>query len=849
MQYNLTNGLDVILIENHRAPVTSMLVWVKVGSAQERPNEFGLAHLMEHMLFKGTHTRGPGVIAQEVEAAGGRINAYTSFDQTVYYIDIASRFTDRALAILADMIYNPALDPLEFKREKEVVIEEINRSQDIPSRRLTNAVFSKAYQVHPYGRPIIGFPETVRAISRETAVKFHRRWYHPRNMVLVVAGDFKTEEIKDKIEKNFGQTPAGKADAVKLPVEPPQESARAVVLRDDVKEARLDLAFHIPGMADDETKALDLLAVILGQGRTARLYQEVQRKKELIHEVYAAAYTPKDPGLFFIGASLSPDKILPGLKAILDEVLSLSRLEVKPEELARAKLKIKADFIDERGTMSGEARTAASFEAMLGDFQEKDRYLTEIEKVTLADLRNVAQKYLKPENLSVGVILPEGVSKDVDEARILKAVDETRSLIRKNEVQKYTLENGATLLVKADHSLPQVAIRIAFLGGLRFEPPSLHGLNNFLAEVWDKGTKRLSAEELARAVEDMAGSISAFSGRNSFGLEAEFLSQFLDPGLNLVTEVLTDPAFRPDEVEKARSNILAAIKRQSDQLTFRTFRLFSKTIYGQHPYAANILGTPESVKLISADEIKDFYEKWAVPTNMVITVVGDVDPDHLKNRLETLLGKWKENSKFIPPEIGPPEPLKNIKTAREEIQRAQAHLFLGFLTPGLSSDDRYSLEVLDRILSGQGGRLFIELRDKQSLAYTVSSVYRPGLGTGTFGFYIAFAPSKYDQVKAGLTKIITDLNEKPISAEELNRAKENILGTYEIGLQKNSQLAMDIALNELYDLGYDYRYRYIEGISAVTVKSVLNVTRRYLNLKKAAVVTVGPVDEWRPSVP
>ncbi|MBW2092377.1 MAG: insulinase family protein [Deltaproteobacteria bacterium] len=442
--------------------------------------------------------------------------------------------------------------------------------------------------------------------------------------------------------------------------------------------------------------------------------------------------------------------------------------------------------------------------------------------------------------------MPHEISKDIEESKILRAVSEVSFSKKDNDVKKYSLENGATLLIKADHSLPQVAIRIAFLGGLRFEEPSYQGLNNFLAEVWDKGTKRLTAEELALAVEDMAGSISAFSGRNSFGLEAEFLSQFLDPGLDLLVEVLMQPALAPAEVEKARPGILAAIKRQSDQLTHRTFNLFSKTIYGEHPYAANTLGTPESVKLITADMIRDFYDKWAIPANMVVAVVGDVNPNHFKTRLQELLGNWKKDAKFVSPAIEPPEALDKLKTAREEIQRAQAHLFLGFLAPGLESEERYPLEVLDRVLSGQGGRLFLDLRDKQSLAYTVSSLFRPGLGTGTFGFYIAFAPSKYDQVKAGLTKVISDLHAKPISPEELSRAKENILGTYEIGLQRNGQLALDIALNELYDLGYDYRYRYIAGISAVTAESVLDVARRYLDMKKAAVVTVGPVEDWKP---
>ena len=363
MQYTLPNGLEVILLENHRAPVVSMLVWIKAGSAVEQEGEYGLAHLMEHMVFKGTPTRGPGEIPREIEGAGGQTNAYTSFDQTVYYIDMAGRFMDRGLDVLADMVFNPALDPVEFEREKEVVIEEINRGMDIPAQRLSKALFQTAYLVHPYGRPVIGFSESVRAMTPENARAFHQRWYRPGNAILVVAGDFETSAIRKMIAENFGSIPAGDVIEDHRPVEPPQFQARAFVLNGDVQTARLDLAFHIPSVNHPDTKALDLLAVILGEGRTARFYQQIKRKKEIVNEIYASAYTPRDPGLFFIDAALATEQVPAAIQAVLDEIDQTAREPVDPDELARARLKIKAEFIRSRATMSGEARVAANFQA------------------------------------------------------------------------------------------------------------------------------------------------------------------------------------------------------------------------------------------------------------------------------------------------------------------------------------------------------------------------------------------------------------------------------------------------------------------------------------------------------
>ncbi|MBW2622734.1 MAG: insulinase family protein, partial [Deltaproteobacteria bacterium] len=720
------------------------------------------------------------------------------------------------------------------------------RNLDDPSRRLSRELFKQAYQVHPYGRPVIGTIEALQGLTRETAARFHAKYYKPENMLLVMAGDFKLDEIKARIKETFGKAIPGKVDKPPLPVEPAQKEPRVAVLGEDVKVARMALAFHIPEVKHEDITGLDMLAAILGQGRTSRLYREIKREKEHVYSIFSYTYTPQGPGLFEIFATLSQDKVIPALKAILDEAFALTRTEVLAEELKRVKLNIKADFIRSRSTMSGEARVAASFHAFFGDFRVKDKYLADIERLTPNDLRRIAARYLHPGNLTVALSLPKEAADTVTSEKLVSVVDRYSIEPEPQKVRKYLLENGATLLVKPDASLPLVSIRTAFLGGLRFETSESNGLNNFLAEIWDQGTERLSAYELATAVEDMAASISSFSGRNSMGLEAEFLSQYLDQGLELMVEVLLRPALAASEVEKARPTILAAIKRQEDRPSSQAFRLFFKTLYGRHPYARDVLGTEESVSHISAEMLRAYYEKWAIPSNMVMAVVGDVDPDQIRKRIGELFKDWRLE-KVNPLVINPPAALEGVKTRRLELQKAQTHLVLGFLTPGLKSQEKYALEVLDTVLSGMGGRLFIELRDKQSLAYTVTSFYIPGLDTGAFGFYTAFAPAKFEAVKLALEKIVANVRQEPIGPEELQRAKDNILGLFEIGLQKNRAQAADMAFNERYGLGFDYRYTFVDRINAVTAADVLSVAGRFLDLHKAVAVTVGPAGEWRDS--
>lgn len=845
-QVRLPNGLDVILVENHRAPVVSLMVWVNAGSTVESEREYGMAHLIEHMVFKGTTKRGPGDIAREVEAAGGTINAYTSYDETVFYISMAGRYADRGLDILNDLVYHATMPVDEFSREKEVVIEEIKMGLDSPQKVIGKAIFGEAYQVSPYGRPVIGFESSVRNISREDVLNYYHRWYVPENCILVVAGDFDTETFKGRIEEVFGPIPQGAAPEYLVPEEPAQTELRTRIIRRDVGTARMLMAFHIPPYKSKDVPALDLLSEVLGGGRASRLYRKIKRDEELVNSIYTWSHTPKGPGLFFIGGDLSAGNMEPALESILREVTEIGRMEVSSEELDRAKLSVQAGFIRSRESMGGEARLAATFQALTGDYRSKDTYLSEVEKVSLDEIRQVAARYLRPENMSLVVMVPEKPAHPVDDAGLAAAVQKgvETAVARKNvpesdNIQKYILKNGITLLVKQDRSLPLIDLRAAFLGGIRYETEATNGLNNLMAEVWDRGAAGMTALELARATEDMAAEISSFSGRNSFGLEAEFLSRYRDRGLELFAKVLTQPTFSPEEVEKAKPNILADIKRRRDQMTARAFELFAQAVYDGHPYRFTTSGTPESISKLTSDDLHSFYNTYAKPRDLVIAVVGDVQPDMIKERLEEYLSGWTGKVEKSP-RVHPVTPWQGLKKKTENLDRAQSHLVLGFPAPPMDHPDRYALDVLDKILSGMGGRMFIELRDKQSLGYSVSSFYSAGLDAGAFGLYIGFDPAKADKVRAGFFDIIKDLHQKSISSKELQAAKEYLLGQYEIAQQTYSAQAAEICFNQLYGLGLDYEKKYVQGITEVTAEDVKRVAKKYLKLSQAAEVTIGP---------
>ncbi|HEY2749168.1 MAG TPA: pitrilysin family protein, partial [Polyangia bacterium] len=356
VRYQLPNGLRVVLQENHAAKVVAFQAWVAVGSADEPAELAGIAHVFEHMLFKGTARRGVGQIAHEVEAAGGEINAWTSFDQTVYHLVLASRFFDTGLDILADALQNSSFDPVELERELKVVLEEVKQGEDNPSRVATQALFGAAYSRHPYRRPVIGYTKTVKSFTRERLLDFFQRWYVANNVTLVVVGDFDVKRAQSAIAQAWGKMasrplarPSGAADRK----EPQQKSVRAKVVTQDVRETQVGVAFHIPGIHHDDTAALDLLAIILGQGDSSRLTRGLKRRDELVTEAFAYAYTPRDPGLFVAGATMPPDDLDAGFAGLLSELFRLRHEEVSETELAKAKAIIESDAVYQKETVQG----------------------------------------------------------------------------------------------------------------------------------------------------------------------------------------------------------------------------------------------------------------------------------------------------------------------------------------------------------------------------------------------------------------------------------------------------------------------------------------------------------------
>ena len=881
-KYQLDNGLTVILEENHSSPVVAVNVWVKTGSACEVEGEYGLAHVHEHMLFKGTEKRKVGEIARVIESSGGDINAFTSFDETVYYVVIASRFLDTALDVLADTMQNSTFDPEELNKELEVVVEEISRGKDSPSRNLSEKMFSTTFTEHPYGRPVIGSEESVRSFTREGITDFYKKWYAPNNMVLVVVGDFKTAEVMPKIEELYGKFPSNELPECVINNEPEQEGMRTYVLDKPLQEGYFSLAYHVPNAKHEDTAVIDVLSNILGGGESSRLFRNIKEDKGLVNSIYAYAFTPKYEGLFAVGGSIDPTKSKEALSEIIKEVNRFKYEPVSDDELQRVKVNLESDALYTKETMQGQAQKLGFYEVETDDFRYEQEYLDRVSKVTKEDIMLAAQTYFSDDNLTAGFLLPsdsitisdkeikdvaQRASKEVNDKNAGKGevliekdtmakadvpqadsdnIEQTQSGTQDKtigDVNKYVLTNGITVLIKRNDSVPLFAARAAFLGGVRYEDESTNGVSNFVSRMLTRGTETRNALQIAQEIESIAGEIEGFSGRNSFGVTVESLSKNFVPAMDIFADVILNPGFTPDEVERAKREILADINRQGDNLLRTTVNLFLETLYTEHPYKLNPLGTSENVSAFDSKALREFYERYARPENLVITVVGNVNEEEVLNVIKKDFGGMKKGS-TPDPEIKADAPPSEIREKIDTKQdKAQTHILLGFQGPTLMDDDHYAIEVLNTIMSGMGGRLFLELRDKKSLAYTVTSFYTPGLEPGFLGVYIGTAPQKEEEAIEGMKEQLELLLKEGVTDEEIARAQNYLVGNFEIGLQQNSAQAAKIAFDELYGIGWEEYNAYPEKIYAVTKEDVVEAANKYIDLDKYTIAIVKPEDD------
>src|SRR6266478_6583089 len=535
----LPNGLTIIVQEDHSAPVASVQAWCSTGSIDEDQHlGAGLSHILEHMLFQGTKTRGKNEIAQKIQDVGGYINAYTSFDRTVFWIDVPKDGVATALDILADAMMNSTLPPEEYQKEQEVIRREFAMGMDDPDRVAGLLLFATAYQRHPYRFPVIGELEIYNQLTQEQVMQYYKTRYVPNNLTFVVVGDVDAEKIRQQLAELFKSYPEKSLKPVFVPAELPQLGRREVHQEFSTELTHLSLAWHIPEVTNPDVPALDLLSTILGDGRSSRLYRRVREEAGLAFGISAFSYTPGDPGLFGIDATVDPKKREAAEQLVLHILDQVKQAGITAEELKKAKKISLSHHLGALTTMRGQASDIGSNWLLTRNLNFSRDYLDAVQKVTLEDVKRVAAHYLTNENLTVISLNPKG-------SLLPKAG--TAKPISAGEVQKFELSNGLRLLVREDARLPLVAVGAVFRSGLLAETPQTNGITRLMAKALLKGTTTRTAEQIANEIEAVGGSMSSEASNNTFNVSLEVTK----PDVKLVVELLSDVLLNAIMPEKA----------------------------------------------------------------------------------------------------------------------------------------------------------------------------------------------------------------------------------------------------------------------------------------------------------
>ncbi len=827
-RFTLENGMICLVKEDRAAPIVSIQIWIKSGAIHEE--EFlggGLSHFIEHMIFKGTPTRKPGDISREISDAGGDINAYTAQDRTVFHSTLPARHWTTGLEVLADAVMNASFPEEEYQREQEVILREMAMSDDDPGRVLGKLLWQTAYRVHPYRHPIIGYKDVFRSMTLDNLRAFFRRNYSPDNMIVAVVGDLRASEAEESLRAAFSNFARRARAPSVLPAEPPQVAPRFARKTGAYEVSRLASVYHTVGLSHPDTAALDVLAAIVGHGRSARLTEAIKEQQQLALDIGAWSHTPEDPGLFGITATFAPEREQALLDAIEEQVAQWAGAPFSAEEIEKARRNVMVGALSALQDMSGQAYSYASGEFYAGDPFFTEQYIQRVMEVSPDRLREVVEKYLRPENRTLVILSPAAGDEPA-------GTNETTTA----PLTLQTLPNGLRLIVREDHRLPFVYACIALRGGLLSETSTDNGITQLMSDLLTRGTPARSAAQIALQVEQLGASLSAFCGRNSFGLQASSLSQDAATLLDILADCLLNAGFPPEELEKQRAIQLASLQQQREQPFFIADESLRKTLFPGHPYQWDTSGSPETVAGISRKDLQAHLNRLVSVSNAVLALFGDITAEQARALAGQYFAPLPQRPKpvFASPL---PKPVLPARVKHRE-PRQQTVLLMGYPGVDLRDPRMDALALLSESLSGLSSDLAIEVRDKRGLVYYVGAFNRPGMDPGLFGLYAGAREDTVREVEDLMMGELERIAREGLRQEEFRRARDQLITAQEASLQSNAGLAQTSALDELYGLGYLHTFHMKDRLNKLTPEDVRAVAGELFVPGRRAVSIVFP---------
>lgn len=854
----LPNGLQVLLREDRSAPIVSTWTWYRVGSRNEVPGLTGVSHWVEHMQFKGTPSLAKGQIFRDVSRHGGVLNAMTSHDWTAYFETLPSEQAALSLRIESDRMVNSLYDPEETEAERTVILSERQGSENHPGYQLYEEVVGAAFRSHPYGHMVIGHEADLRTISRDDLFRHYRTHYVPNNAFVVSVGDFDRDAMLARIEQSFAPVPAGDTPPKVRAVEPDQHAERRVLIRRPSPAAYLRMAYHTPDARHPDTAALLVADAVLSggkgmglasggaMGRSSRLYRALVDGR-LARSAGSDFDLTIDPYLFSVAATalegVEPERI----ESEIDRELQRLRDEVVPDdELARARRQVRAQYV-----YSGEGVTNQAF--WLGQMEIVDRWqraatlVDELEAVTPDDLQRVARTWLRPEARTVGWLVPSAESGGQDADTSPDRLYRVWGLNGPGApFERAQLGNGAVLLGQARPGEPAVSVRVRVEAGAVVEPSTAGGTATMTARMLTRGGDGLTATAINELTDSIGASISSDAGRRSAELSFRCLSGDLPTMLGLAGRLLRRPDFPPDELDKVREQLLVGIRESENDTRATADRLLRRAVYPEpNPLGRRVAGDAGSVRGIERDDLLAFHQSAYAPAQATVAVVGGV-PSFAAARdlVEEAFGAWAGASARLAPDASDLGTIARepSRVESEIAGKSQADLAIGLPTIPRSHPDYYALDLANLVLGRLGlmGRLGANVRDRQGLAYYAFSQIEADREGSLWTARAGVDPANIDRAVAAVQEEVARLRADGVTEEELDDAKNFLVGILPLTLETNDGVAATMLNIEYFGLGLDYLDRYPSIVRALTADDVRTAASRHLDEARTVVAVARP---------
>lgn len=828
----LENGLTVLTKEDQSAELVCVQVWVKTGSIHETQHlGSGLSHYLEHMLFKGTQTRDSKKITDDLQKAGANINAYTTFDRTVYYVNAPVEALEICLDVLSDIVFNSLIDPTETSKEQSVILREIDMGLDDPDRQFSQSLFKTAFNNHPYRLPVIGERPLFLKLKQNDLFSYYKSRYIPNNMVLVIVGSSDIQNMIQLAEKYFAPAALQTLSPIFIPEENTQLAFRTFYKQSNVEIVRGAVAFKVPNLAHEDAPGLNILANLLGQGESSFLWQRLREELNLVQSIDASIWNPGSTGLFIISYTCDRDK-----REIVEQTLSieLDRFYEKgfpKEKVQKTITQAIVAEINTRKTMSGQASQMGIAEAVIGDLNYPEVFIQKLKSVTPDQLKILYKKYITPHTQTNVALEPQEIKEKQVPSLIKKSIPDFKEI---------TLKNGVRLIFQNFSNVPKVNFRVGLLGSSLYEAANIRGVTGILASLLTKDTQKQSALEVAETIENIGGSFSEFVGNNTFGFSIEVLPNHFELASDILKNAILTPNFKDHQFKTECEGQIAAIREELDDITSHGVRYLRELFFGDHPYCDDALGRIETLEKLTLAGLIEHYKSLLVASNLVISVTGEFD----HQKMEATLTPWLEkipaaalksvdHFKFSTP----PKPGDYQKILDKE----QVVVFEAY--PGVTvTDPLYDVgELLDELFSGMSSNLFQKVREEQAMAYFIGSSRMTGTQGGMFYFYGGTSPENYAKVFQEIENEVLRIQEGNISDEEIDRCKTCLISSQRLSLQTPSSRGSQALLDTIYGMDINHWRTYTERINSITKKQLQEFAQAYFQKANRVRLAIGKV--------